>query len=392
MRKSVFWAVLASIALLGLALGLRALAQQTQVDVYEGGQVKSVVFVVGLKEYFVNGQTPGVKMDAAPFIEEKSGRTFVPIRYLAYGLGVAKKDVGWDGKARKVTLKKGDITAMLTVDRSVMLVNGAPRQMDVSPILKAQEGRTYLPARWVAEALGYEVEWSPDDKLVVCWPKGQPRPDADIAKVKGYVEGLKPVGQVFTKPAGYGEWSAQSKEYRQQQVDVAVELAKKAKPFAGVPWDKSGWKFANSLDFSGSWEFMRLGSVGDLKPNGVNLGDQDPREGIMVILDLWVEGDAVYVKEAGGDYVGGPGACIMWLVEPGNLVRYDVGDPYSYLGNPFIHKYNLKWVCWAADDGIPHMGWADGKVHHIDEFPAFLFSYGCERVLYVPNPAYRGGK
>ena len=38
-----------------------------------------------------------------------------------------------------------------------MTVNQAPVQMDVAPEIK--DGRTMLPARWVAEALGAEVDW-----------------------------------------------------------------------------------------------------------------------------------------------------------------------------------------------------------------------------------------
>jgi hypothetical protein len=126
-------------------------------------------------------------MDAKPFIEEKTGRTFVPIRYLAYGLGVAEKDVGWDAAKRQVSLRRGDVQALLTVGSKTLYRNGKATVMDTAPQIPKGEGRTYLPARWVAEALGYQVEWSPDDRLVICWPAGQPRPDQDIVKVKEYV-------------------------------------------------------------------------------------------------------------------------------------------------------------------------------------------------------------
>jgi hypothetical protein len=43
-----------------------------------------------------------------------------------------------------------------------MTVNGEPREVDVAPYIK--EGRTMLPARWVAEPLGATVEWNNDTK------------------------------------------------------------------------------------------------------------------------------------------------------------------------------------------------------------------------------------
>ncbi|MFZ5648168.1 MAG: stalk domain-containing protein, partial [Bacillota bacterium] len=60
-------------------------AAETKVDVYkEKRLVKSVVFAIGINEYYVDGKTPGTKMDARPFI--KDGRTFVPVRFLGSAL------------------------------------------------------------------------------------------------------------------------------------------------------------------------------------------------------------------------------------------------------------------------------------------------------------------
>ncbi|PHJ37101.1 hypothetical protein P378_18785 [Desulforamulus profundi] len=37
--------------------------------------------------------------------------------------------------------------------------------LDVAPIMK--NGRTYLPARWIAEAFGYEVKWDEQSKAIL---------------------------------------------------------------------------------------------------------------------------------------------------------------------------------------------------------------------------------
>jgi hypothetical protein len=49
--------------------------------------ITSADFVIGMSQYFVNNQVPGVSMDAAPYIDANSGRTLVPVRYLADALG-----------------------------------------------------------------------------------------------------------------------------------------------------------------------------------------------------------------------------------------------------------------------------------------------------------------
>lgn len=48
-------------------------------------------------------------------------------------------------------------------------------KMDTTPMIK--DNRTMLPARFVAEALGYQVDWRPEQRAVVVWPKGVPEPD-----------------------------------------------------------------------------------------------------------------------------------------------------------------------------------------------------------------------
>jgi hypothetical protein len=78
---------------------------------------------------------------------------------------VAEKDIGWDAKSGTVTLKLGQTTVKLTVGKKTMYVNGKAKEMDVAPVVR--NGRTYLPARWVAEAFGYEVAWEPEGQRVV---------------------------------------------------------------------------------------------------------------------------------------------------------------------------------------------------------------------------------
>lgn len=102
-------------------------------------------------------------MDVAPYIKED--RTYVPVRYLAYALGVAEDGVTWDGNARRVGISKDDTDIALIIGSPVMQVNQKPVRMDVSP--EITNDRTFLPARWVAEALGAEVEWDDTTKQAI---------------------------------------------------------------------------------------------------------------------------------------------------------------------------------------------------------------------------------
>ena len=78
----------------------------------------------------------------------------------------------------------------MTIGIPAVTVNNITEAIDVSPILLSDPAwRTYLPARYVAEGLGYEVGWDADNQLVICWPKGQPKPD--ITAVIEYVQEQK---------------------------------------------------------------------------------------------------------------------------------------------------------------------------------------------------------
>lgn len=102
-------------------------------------------------------------MDVAPYIKDE--RTYVPVRYLAYSLGVTEEAVTWDKQSRKVGIYKDGIDISLIIGSPIMQVNKKPVKMDVAPEITSN--RTFLPARWVAEALGAEVDWDNTSKHAI---------------------------------------------------------------------------------------------------------------------------------------------------------------------------------------------------------------------------------
>jgi hypothetical protein len=127
-------------------------------------------FVIGMDQYFVNNQLPGISMDAAPYID--SGRTLVPVRYLADALGAT---TNWDGNTQEVTVSTAVYNIGMTIGSPTLTLDGQAQMMDVAPLIN--NGRTYLPARWVANALGYQVDWNAQYQIVIIWPNGTPEPD-----------------------------------------------------------------------------------------------------------------------------------------------------------------------------------------------------------------------
>lgn len=115
---------------------------------------KVSVFTVGSIQYSLWG-TPK-EMDVAPYI--KDSRTFMPIRYGAYAMGLTNEDIVWDEASRTVNLTKGGSTVKLVVGSYNMWVNGIPTPMDVVP--EITEGRTFLPIAWLATAFRQTAVWN----------------------------------------------------------------------------------------------------------------------------------------------------------------------------------------------------------------------------------------
>ncbi|MBC7093650.1 copper amine oxidase N-terminal domain-containing protein, partial [Candidatus Bipolaricaulota bacterium] len=120
----------------------------------------TAVFKIGETKYTVNGEEK--TMDVAAYT--KDGRTFLPVRFVANAVGVSDANILWDGATQKVTIFKGDRVVQMTIGSKVLMVNGVSVTMDVAP--ETVSGRTMLPIRFVAQALGADIQWNPETQEV----------------------------------------------------------------------------------------------------------------------------------------------------------------------------------------------------------------------------------
>ena len=109
----------------------------------------SVVMTIGSSDMVVNNQVVAMK-DAAPYVA--NDRTYVPFRALGEALGA---EVEWDNDARTVTYTLGKTEVVMTIGETTYTVNGEEKTMDVAP--EITNDRTYVPVRFVGEALGFKV-------------------------------------------------------------------------------------------------------------------------------------------------------------------------------------------------------------------------------------------
>ena len=101
--------------------------------------------------------------DARPFIDSND-RTLVPLRPVAYALGLS---VSWDGANREAVFTDGRRTMRFPIDSNVAKTSEGTIQMTTAAIIR--EDRTYAPIRYLAEYFGFEVEWKGESHTVAIY-------------------------------------------------------------------------------------------------------------------------------------------------------------------------------------------------------------------------------
>lgn len=116
-----------------------------------------IILTIGSKTVSVFGSE--IENDVAPKIV--NDRTMLPIRIVAENLGGT---VTWNGELQRVTIQKGEDVILITIGADTAYVNGAAVKLDAAAFV--ENGRTYLPLRFVSENLGAQVAWNETEKTV----------------------------------------------------------------------------------------------------------------------------------------------------------------------------------------------------------------------------------
>lgn len=104
---------------------------------------------------YVNGS----KIDFDVFPEVVNGTTMLPVRYALEPLGV---EFEWESGKIEVYSDKKHIT--LNIGSNIAMVNGSPKVMPLPATVV--NGRTLVPLRFIAEELGYDVDWDGERQIV----------------------------------------------------------------------------------------------------------------------------------------------------------------------------------------------------------------------------------
>ncbi|MGN1202402.1 MAG: stalk domain-containing protein, partial [Eubacterium sp.] len=100
----------------------------------------------------INGKSINFS-DALPFIDG-NGRTQIPIRAVAEAMGCT---VDWNDSTKTVTITKDSTVIRLSINSLYIQVGNVTVTMDTTA--QIVNDRTYIPIRFVGEALGMDVNW-----------------------------------------------------------------------------------------------------------------------------------------------------------------------------------------------------------------------------------------
>lgn len=98
-----------------------------------------------------------VRTDVVAF--KQDDRVVVPLRYIAEALGCQVSFIEPNG----LLLTQGNTEISLFEGKRTYFINDSVRQMDVAPFM--QNYRTFVPVRFVAEALNSQVKWVQPNKV-----------------------------------------------------------------------------------------------------------------------------------------------------------------------------------------------------------------------------------
>jgi hypothetical protein len=116
----------------------------------------------------INVELEGKKLALTEKPFKYNDRTFVPMRAIFEQMGAT---VEWDGETQTVTGTKGDVTVKLTIGSNTAYRNNAPIELDVAPMV--QNGRTFVPVRFIAESFNNPVRWSESTQTVTILPSNR---------------------------------------------------------------------------------------------------------------------------------------------------------------------------------------------------------------------------
>ncbi|MGC8943256.1 MAG: stalk domain-containing protein, partial [Caldisericia bacterium] len=122
---------------------------------------------IGSSTVYVNDKP--IQIEAASWIDAKSGRAMVPLRVIveAFGATVEYRYISFGDERVSIIFKLKRID--LRIGSNIAYVEGLPVKLDAPPVII--NNRTFVPIRFIMETFGAKVDWDPfTSEITITYP------------------------------------------------------------------------------------------------------------------------------------------------------------------------------------------------------------------------------
>lgn len=120
------------------------------------------------------------------YMNTESSRTMVPLRLVSEEMGYK---VIWNKDTQTATIQEGSATINISINSTKPTVNGVVKTIDAPAVL--QDNRTYVPIRFISEAMGEQVAYKSNTVYISTNGKAPVIPEQPTQSFVG-VKGMKP--------------------------------------------------------------------------------------------------------------------------------------------------------------------------------------------------------
>jgi hypothetical protein len=117
----------------------------------------TVVLIIGQRKAYINHKEH--MLEAAPFIYQQ--RTMVPLRFIGEAFGA---EIEWFPSDRKILIQLEDKKIELWIQKTTAMIDQKEYFLDAPPLIVNQ--RTFVPVRFISEALLAQVDWEAKEQIV----------------------------------------------------------------------------------------------------------------------------------------------------------------------------------------------------------------------------------
>ena len=132
-----------------------------------GLMLSSLVAGATAQQIIIDGSAVDVPEDMG-YIQERDDRTFVPVRFVMENLGC---EVNYNEVQQSATITDANGVSYFMMNDSAQLFVlpniGVPKAFTMDTKIFIDGDRMYIPIRFLAEAIGYTVDWDDETKTVI---------------------------------------------------------------------------------------------------------------------------------------------------------------------------------------------------------------------------------